>query len=125
MNKTNYPSNSRQYTYTITNFLNGISSGELDDGMLPISYAVSSYNFDFSGGSLKNSLGFYECLLDLFDDSVKDEISLSISALGSIIKTYVYRNYNKQEEKRNDKLLLLSEDYGLYILNIKDKHVYI
>jgi len=118
MIKTNFPTTSGKYNYTVSNFLNGISSGELDDGILPSSYAISSYNFDFSGGSLKNSLGFQECLLDLFDESVKDRISLEISSLGSIVKTYVYRNYNKQEEKRNDKLLLLTEDFGLFILNL-------
>lgn len=118
-NKTIYPKSYGKYSYSISNFLNGLSVGEVDSGLLPVHSAVSSYNFDFSGGSLKSGIGFREGLLELFSENVRETIKLQIQAIGSIIRTYVYRNYNKTSEERDDKLLLLSSDLNLFILNIK------
>ena len=118
-NKTTYPSRSGGYSYTIKNFLNGISVGEYDDGMLAPSTAVSSYNFDFSGGKLKSGVGFKDSILELFDQDVHEKIKQDLASVGSIIKTFIYRNYNQDRDEREDKLLLLSEDLNLFILNLK------
>ena len=121
-NKTTYPKSYSKYSYTISNFLNGISVGEFDSGLLPVTTAVSSYNYDFSGGSLKTGVGFYESLLELFTKESRETIKSQISAIGSIIKTFVYRNYNNVKDEREDKLLLLSKDLSLFILNIKGEN---
>jgi len=121
-NKTTYPSSFGRYSYTISNFLNGITLGEFDSGMIPPSSAVSSYNFDFSGGSLKTGIGFTEALLELFRADVRDEISNLLLSIGSIIKTFIYRNYNENSETREDKLLLLSSDLSLFIVNLKGEN---
>ena len=121
-NKTTYPSSYGKYTYSVSNFLNGLSVDEYDSGLLPINTAVSSYNFDFSGGNLKSGIGFYESLLELFSVGLRDTVKAQIMSIGSIIKLFVYRNYNNINESREDKLLLLSSDLCLFILNIKGEN---
>jgi len=111
-----YPSSSK-LSFTVPNFLAGIST-EYDSGMLSPRLSVTSYNFDFSGGTLKNGLGFKEGLLELFVSEKRDAIKQELDLLPSIIRVYAYRNYSEQENKRGDKLLILSSDMVLYILDL-------
>ena len=121
-NKTTYPRSYKKYSYQVSNFLQGISSGEYDSGIVPINTAISSYNFDFSGGNLKSGNGFYEALLELFADDCKENVKNQLKGIGSIIKIFVYKNYNNTSEKRDDKLILLSSDLNLFILNLKGEN---
>jgi len=121
-NKTNYPRSYGKYTYSVSNFLSGVSVGEYDSGLVPVKTAVESYNFDFSGGNLKSGNGFHEALLELFCNDSKEKIKSELSSIGSIIKIFVYRNYNNLSEEREDKLILLSADLSLFILNLKGEN---
>jgi len=115
--KTPFPSTSKM-SYRVSNFLEGLSTW-LDSGLVPLSSAVCSYNFDFSGGSLKSGIGFKDGLLSFFDESFQAEAKTAIDGIGSIIKIFVYRAFNKDQGERSDKLLLLSSNLSLFILDLE------
>lgn len=116
-----YPATINKAVYRVSNFLNGLSL-EYDDGVLAPSFACMTYNWDFTGGSLKTSLGFSEGLLEFFSENVRNDIENQLESIGSIIKIFVYRNYDNENDKRSDKLLLLSHDLSLFIIDIKGEN---
>ena len=123
MNKfktTSYPNQSKM-SYRIPNFLDGISAG-FDSGLLPHSNAVFSYNFDFSGGALKAGVGFKRGLIDLFDESKREDVQAQLEGIGSIVRVFLYRAYDHDAESRSDKILLLNTDLVLFILDLDGEH---
>ena len=117
---TNFPSQS-QMTFKVPNFLQGMSA-EFDSGILPHTSARLSYNFDFSGGSLKSGMGFKDALLSLFLEDARDSAAAQLESIGSILRVFVYRAFNKEKNERSDKLLLLSKNLVLFILDLDGKN---
>ena len=111
-----YPAASKM-SFKVSNFLNGVLSG-YDSGMVSPTRAICSYNFDFSGGSLKSGAGFSEGLISLFDESIREQAKIELESLGSIIRTFVYRNYDTENQRRNDKLFLLNSSLSLFSIDL-------
>ena len=108
---------SKNFTYSFSDFFRGVNAG-LDDGKVPVTYAKESYNFDFTKGALKKSLGFHEGLMELFDEEYVASAQAELDAIGDIIRVYVFKRYDPVIGERGDKLLLLSSDYSLFILDL-------
>lgn len=108
---------SKTLSFSLSDFFKGVNSS-LDEGKIPVTFAKESFNFDFSKGALKNSIGFHEGLLELFDENYRASAKTELDAIGDIIRVYVFKRYNKESGARGDKLLFLSSDLSLFILDL-------
>lgn len=115
-----YPSESLIYL-NIPNFSGGINT-KVDDNLSNFKYARAIHNFSFSDGALKNGIGFKNIISELTSNTAEQEIlQRELDALGSIDKVFHFYIYNQKTKTRDDKLIIVDDEYKLYYINLYDE----
>jgi len=117
MSKIKYPSESF-VSLNISNFSNGINT-KYDDSLSNLNYARAIHNFSFSDGTLKNGIGFKDIISELTSDIDEQEVlEKEIESLGGIDKVFHFYIYNQTTSNRDDKLIIVDDEYKLYYINL-------
>ena len=107
--KINFPTVMRK-KLTVKSFSGGLRKG-VDESLTDLSRAKISYNFDYSGGTLKRGLGLKS--LQGYDVSVIKNLK--------VLAVYYYKRYDHFLEERVEKIIYYCSNKKLYIANVKDK----
>lgn len=105
---------------TINNFSGGIDAGASGD-LVALKKSKMSYNFGFSSGALKSDVGFEAEFgakpgeSGLFDSLLSGESGFC----GGCV--FLYRRYDNEAEKEDNKLVIFDENYNGYYINLADE----
>ncbi len=102
----NYPTIKK---VTINSFSNGVN-GEVDESLLPVSYAKYAYNFNYESGALVSSLGadYFTCQGSRF----------SLPKGVYPIKIYFYDRYDVSLDKKDERLIVYASDKQFYYIKL-------
>lgn len=103
---------SKSATVEFASFKGGLNR-KIDSNILPISYAVNTYNFFTKDGALKDGLGIDAISRKSF--GAEGEIEFGD---GAIKKTWQYTRYDFDKGERADKLIAYKDDGYLYEMDI-------
>jgi len=121
MQKINYPTEGK-LILSIPSFEDGINT-IFDPSLTNLKYAKEIHNFGFKDGSLKNGLGFSDLIKEISSTNEEfDSLNRDLKTLGSIERVFHFYKYNSESNTRDDKLILIDDDYGLYYINLYDQN---
>lgn len=106
---------SRGIKVAFTNFSGGINAAA-DEHLLPQKYAKMAYNFDGSGGALKKGFGI-DCLSIPQPDKTAPHRAVLPEAARAC-RSFYYRRYDKENQKYDDKIIVVGEGLELYYLDV-------
>ena len=113
---TSYPT-SRSIMLSINSFDGGLNLSH-DNDLTSFNYATDLKNFAFKDGTLKSGLGLKSLALHLSNETLLNRDFLTI---GNWLKVFHFYKYNKENKKREDKLVFIDFNYNVYYLNLYDQ----
>lgn len=102
---------------TVNNFAGGTHADKSED-LIGLNKSKISYNFAFTGGALKSSVGFgFENWGNLDSLGLFDSLFVADEGLcGGCI--FLYRRYDKEAEKEDNKLIIFDDNFNGYYINL-------
>ena len=110
-------------TLKISDFSKGVNTRQ-DENVLPLNYAINSYNFSFTSGALKNGLGLKELSVPT-DNSTTKSFNLP-TGVNKLLNIWHFRRYNKTLGKFEPYLVSYADNGYFYygMLDDLDSHLY-
>lgn len=100
----------------LSDFSKGINTN-ITQNLLPLNYAVNSYNFDFNRQSLSTGLGLKELVIPVGVNSVKSFIAPD--EVQQILRFWQYTKYDAQTDTYIPVLMLYCDDENMYNARLK------
>ncbi len=112
----NLPSNTKSLIRVpFSDFSKGINT-KINENLLPLNYAVNTYNFDFCSGALTDGLGFKELELPIYDYTKK---IITPDGVSKIIRCWPYIWFNKTIDDYTPLLIAYCDDKMLYYARVE------
>ncbi|MBO5103410.1 MAG: hypothetical protein J6C13_04930, partial [Clostridia bacterium] len=96
---------------TLSDFSKGINT-KISENLLPLNYAVNSFNFDFNSGSLTQGLGLKELEIPYYNDLVKKFDTPE--GVTKIERFWLFTRYDAGIDGYVPLLMVYSDDKKLY-----------
>ena len=98
-------------TLQVSDFSNGINT-KISQNVLPQNYAVNSYNFSYSSGSLRDGLGLRELVVPTTYGTTKSFVTPT--GVTKILNVWHFRRYNRTLQKFEPFIVIYTSDGSLY-----------
>ena len=101
----------------ISDFSNGINA-KIDQNVLPLNVAKTSYNFDFFSMGLKNAMRFHALKCPLLTLETSLDKLLDLKNMCQNGRVHFYKRYDFTNNSWDDKLIIFDQNLNCFYLNL-------